>query len=634
MADLVLPSRSSGSTRRTRSPALPTAGDVPQVQSRQDPGVRIPPLQSSEGIIEAGKGLASFGQDLSALALRQQERTDAIARAEDFGKASNGVTEIFRTYESGRDLSNEADLLSFRDEMDKNINDALTKHQGSSDSRAKLQVQLQTLKTGLSDRAAVMSTIIGREKIERVTKSQFNFIVEDAVKNPGSLAERLTEIDRVVDDKKAGLPVGVEAKLRATGKETVALAVVQSFLDKGSPNAAEQLLQRHEFVGNLSPDAQRQIRSRIAVARHEEGKITRDAQQKLQSFKIIAGRDPTDEERLRLAGIQPREGRQTLAQKIAELEGVTGKAASPEQIAKLAGAATPEDRMFGAGITGRALEIMTESAPTFSAGLTSEAEDRRFLAAITQYTQPKQIQNPDTGIMETTRPTLPVFVSEALQRRGFNLPSDQPAQMPAPSPAPTTQEQPSSLGTGQEQGGQAPRNLPTTSGKTVFDLAGLITGPVPAAAEAASRTPLVGQVFRAPQITQARTFMSQAQRDLVRVLQNNPRFAEGERRAIEKEVDISPSVFDDPNAFKDRMIGVDDALSNRLKNALNTAQSNRVGKEERIQAMNIANAIVNFRELLGVPPRVKTVKDAEELMPGTLFIDPKGMVRRVPGGSE
>jgi hypothetical protein len=164
----------------------------------------------------------------------------------------------------------------------------------------------------------------------------------------------------------------------------------------------------------------------------------------------------------------------------------------------------------------------------------------------------------------------------------------------------------------------------------VWDLASLTTGPVPAIAETLGRTPLVGEIVRSPQYTQARNFVPALQRDLVRVLQNNPRYAEGERKAIESEINISPSVFDTPGAFRDRLIGIDRALQIRERNAFETAQSARVGREERVQAMNVLNALQQFRQNLGVPPTIRGDEDFNALPSGTEFIDPEGQLRRKP----
>jgi hypothetical protein len=273
-----------------------------------------------------------------------------------------------------------------------------------------------------------------------------------------------------------------------------------------------------------------------------------------------------------------------------------------------------EQRPFGSGATGGALEMITKLAPAYGAGTLTPDQERFFDAAVTHYTQPRQYQDPDTGLMTTRRPELPPFVQEAINRKRGTAPQPRPA--PEASPQPTPGPQPS------------PRPQGERTTKTVWELASLITGPVPAAAEGISRTPLVGDLVQAPQFTQSRNQVKQQQNDLVRVLMNNPRYAEGERKAIRDEINIDPRLWDNPTAYRDRLIGIDNALEIRERNAFNTANSARVGREERIQAMNILNALRAFRDNLGVPPRVANDADWEALQPGTEYIAPDGRVKK------
>jgi hypothetical protein len=92
------------------------------------------------------------------------------------------------------------------------------------------------------------------------------------------------------------------------------------------------------------------------------------------------------------------------------------------------------------------------------------------------------------------------------------------------------------------------------------------------------------------------------------------------------------------------MIGIDVALEKRLNTAASTASNPRVTSSERQAALNVFNSLVHFRNNFGVPPRVKSRKEVDEMVkngvlkPGeSLFIAPNGAIRRVPenyGGSE
>ena len=268
---------------------------------------------------------------------------------------------------------------------------------------------------------------------------------------------------------------------------------------------------------------------------------------------------------------------------------------------------------FGAGLTGRSLSILTTMAPAFEAGQLTPDQERQFIAAATQYQQPTQFMDPATGLPQQRRPELPPFVAQALKRRGQRVPTAQPNPFTEPQP------RPSQPGAAEQQ-----------QGPSVWDLAsqGLLTGPIPAVGELAGRTPILGEFVQTPRITQARNYVRALDRDLVRVLQNNPRFSEGERKAIEKEISIDPSAFDTNEAYLNRLIGRDRYLVGRLQDAEATMMSTNVSREERAHAMDVANSVPKFRVRVRVPPTVNNENDWNALQSGSTYIDPEGNVRK------
>jgi hypothetical protein len=104
---------------------------------------------------------------------------------------------------------------------------------------------------------------------------------------------------------------------------------------------------------------------------------------------------------------------------------------------------------FGTGVTGETLNIFTKMAPDYAAGKLDPEQDRVFLAAVTNYTQPQarieERTDPVTGnktyVTVQTRPELPSFVRSALQLRGTAIPnvaapvtSGKPGEKAPPAP--------------------------------------------------------------------------------------------------------------------------------------------------------------------------------------------------------
>ena len=153
---------------------------------------------------------------------------------------------------------------------------------------------------------------------------------------------------------------------------------------------------------------------------------------------------------------------------------------------------------------------------------------------------------------------------------------------------------------------------------TVWDSAPDIAGPIPKAATTAARIPGFGGI--APEMQQKRNFVNAAVRDLIKNLQNNPRYAEGERKAIEAEVDIGPRFFDDAEGLRNRIVGIDDFLAKKQTEAEREGYNEQLPVETRRSYRSAAQSIASFRGVLGVPIRIYNIDDVRSLPPGTPFL--------------
>lgn len=571
--------------------------------------------RAGSGTRNLAAGLEDAGVKIAQAEDRINAGREAVERARALGTYGEEAVQELRRLQTEGDFSSLGTMQEYGKFLKERRDKIIGEHPGGDESKLRLLERLEGQRFQLVGQASALATDAQQKLLDETYSKQLNPLVVQASENPSSIAGLFQSLDGSIDDLAPALSPEREVQLRRAGREQIAIAGVESLANRGDIAGAEKILNETPGLDDIiGAEAGRKLRAKITIARAAEEKAKKAGLLKLQELTQILGREPTADERTRLAGVAPPRGRQTLSDKIVDFEKVMGRPATEQEISKMAGASEGGD--FGAGITGRALSIMTDDAPAFSAGLLSETEERRFISAVTQYAQPKTIQNPDTGLMETRRPELPPFVKDAFERRGIPAPQQTFAQGGQPGQP----VQPSAPG-------QPSRQPPE---QTIWGLAGRATGPIPAIGETLSRTPLVGEVVRAPEMTQARQFIPLVQRDLIRVLQNNPKYAEGERKAIEAEININPTVFDTPNAFRDRLIAIDQALEVRERNAFETARSASVGRDERIQSMNVLNALVQFRQNLGVPVRVKTAEEAKKLPPGTPFIDPQGNVRTVP----
>lgn len=285
---------------------------------------------------------------------------------------------------------------------------------------------------------------------------------------------------------------------------------------------------------------------------------------------------------------------------------------------------------FGKSLTGRIANMFSSDLVTkFAEGKTTPEQDRQFLTAITQYTQPVESKDPVTGNIVLRKPELPSHVTLAIQTRNLSpkaalgtSTTEKPA-VPAPKvgEVPTTTEMADrSVATTEKPA--AVTNVPAATAlaapQSMWELSPFFAGPVPAVASGVAKVPGFGDL--APQMQQAVTFVNAAKRDLIKNLQNNPRFPEGERKAIEKEIDIGANFLDNTAAVKNRMVAIDDFLFKRQQNEERASKDDTLPTATRQAALQAANELKNFRTTMGVPVRVTTIEQVKALPINTKFI--------------
>jgi len=180
----------------------------------------------------------------------------------------------------------------------------------------------------------------------------------------------------------------------------------------------------------------------------------------------------------------------------------------------------------------------------------------------------------------------------------------------------------------------APTKQPARE-RTIWELTPVLTGPIPAAKDVISSVPGFGNV--GADVTQARARYLGDYRELVKTLQNSPVYAQGERSAIEKELDLDPRFFDDPAKLRNKLIGIDSYLTKRLTDAQANASNANLPVDQRKEHTKIVTTIQNFLPKLGIPPKLYTIKALQDFTkkspPGTPFLW-NGSDLRVTKGAE
>ena len=171
---------------------------------------------------------------------------------------------------------------------------------------------------------------------------------------------------------------------------------------------------------------------------------------------------------------------------------------------------------------------------------------------------------------------------------------------------------------------------PAGSGASLWDQASNIAGPVAGVQRWIGSGP-VPMGFGGEQVSAAQQVEMQ-QRNLVRALQQNPRYAEGERKSIEKDIQISPEAMSNPIAYRLRLVEIGRYIQEELQFQSSILKNpNGSTVQQRQQALQSTSVLNDFYGKLGLPQQVKSIEEAKKLPPGTQFLDENWILRQVPG---
>jgi hypothetical protein len=268
---------------------------------------------------------------------------------------------------------------------------------------------------------------------------------------------------------------------------------------------------------------------------------------------------------------------------------------------------------LGKGSKGDILNNIIQFAPLYQSGSLLPEQENAFLTAVTDYTQPTSIEftDPQTGLksMRTQRNQLPEFVTTALNSR-------RPGSAPAPlsvtgGPAPTGTGTPRTTppvglteATAPAEVFQVARTAPKSS---FFDLAATGTGFVPVlVAGVARNVPLDAAGKIGPEFQQSTAMLDSMTNRVVNTLQENPRFAEGERQQILGELKLAPRMFANKNGYINQIIGLDNVLEGIENKTASIRDQEKTGIAARQAATKKLEEITAVRELLGIQQRTIT----------------------------
>jgi hypothetical protein len=178
---------------------------------------------------------------------------------------------------------------------------------------------------------------------------------------------------------------------------------------------------------------------------------------------------------------------------------------------------------------------------------------------------------------------------------------------------------------------EAPGTAGALPERTLWSESSRITGPGAVAAGAVSRIPGLGAPF--PEVTQAQSLARQEVENLIEAFLKSGRAPVAEQERLRSLYSVGPQFLDDPAAYRDRLIAIDEEIGKEINLAKNQAFTPGLPVETVKNARSFLSSAEKFRSNLGVPVRVYTKEDAATLPPGTQYLW-QGRIPAVRGGAK
>jgi hypothetical protein len=364
---------------------------------------------------------------------------------------------------------------------------------------------------------------------------------------------------------------------------------------------------------------------------------------------------------VKLAGIQAAEKeREAVRESNAKL--IEGKRKVYTDVLKKAGGT---EALFGKG----AWEWKVVNTPNllarYAENKTDEDETNLVESAIAKISQPRieSKVDPDTKLpyQVSVPPVIPDFITSAKKARaGVPISAPPAAATVTPAAEPTTAPAAASptaaapqadtemiptsgsvapLGSGvlppsmrgPRPAIEAPGTPGAVPGRTLWSMSTYITGPGSAVAGAISSIPGLGGSF--PEVTQARNLAQQEVENLVEAFIKSKQAGVKEQERLRAVYSVGPRLIDDPAAYRDRLVAIDEELGRDINLAKKMAFDESLSSEDRQAARRTLALGEKLRSNLGVPIRIYTKEDAAKLPPGTPYLW-NGKIPAVRGGAQ
>lgn len=629
---------------------------VPKYTSRASvpgsTGMQAIPLSlATSPLSGAGEGLAQVAGALDAAATRIQSREDVINSQRAMELFTQNEDLEFEKFEKDADLLNTDSVGAYQEGLKQRSENAINSFSLSSNAQAQLRANIgaasstyfrNMLKTSLA--AQETYTVNG---VTTALKSNLMPFDGDPKMDESKIKQQKAIVLKTVAERSVNLSSLKEQELIKEGTARVYNNAFNSYFASGNIAEAKKLINSEDYRLSVD-DAQYRTAAKTLLDEEKRQRAGYDAGIKeLQKQAAIIGvtvESFTDAERRVFSSLGKANLKLTPAEKAAEWERDNNIPPPPELVDSwITGEETPASRIIqtnairkslgqpalndeqlqrfnqvekAAGKSSeneRRMDFLVQKSRAYRLGQLSPEDARTFemLAQDEYESNVKTLTDANGDIVVVSTP-LDANIQAALVDQGFEL----------QEPVRVTEKQTLEY---------TPPKVPES--QTVFGMFKNAVGVGPGVTTFAANIPFLGeQVSGESEIAQ--TAIRNANRRLVTAMQNNPRFSDGERKAIEKELDLNPRAITTAKAYFSRMVGIQNSISRMIGEKYAIIYSQGITKQEKDIAARQLVELKNYNEVMGMPLVVSGPDDERllDLKAGETFVDgATGDIRTVKG---
>jgi hypothetical protein len=603
---------------------------------------------TGQAMAQAGSVLADIGVTMK----RREDVIDRTIRARDFDQFANEALTALET----QDLARKDTIDQYSQGLRAKMDELMAGHAGTASSKAEFRNQLENQVAQYERGARAAQVKAQHTLLGNMIEQRTNALAVDAGFAPDMMDEIFNQLDADISQFSDALPADMIQKYKDSGRSAIAAASISQLESQGNFAAAKALLQNPNVSKFLNPDATRRFTISITAGQAKQDREAAQREANVQSWAMAMGIDAaqlTPQQRMIAENASPQT--MQLTEKINLATMMNG--GQPLTLAQ-------RNQIIGLDKQGSRTQMqdLLADLPAFESGRMTDVDRAAFLLQAEKLFPTQYRLNQDSGQYEAVPGS--GGVAKLSQTLGRPVSAGGPRRSAAPA-APAAPVGGTPAGAGMDMG--VDNSFVDAQGRTDFmalppqpgdanyqadavfegaeqqafdelmqggglwNMAEQVAGPVAGARRAIGGGPVDVGVGQQEVAAARRTEL--IQRRLVSALQQNPRYAEGERQDIAKSITIEPAVMSNPTAYRTRLIQIGKYLQEEIAFNTNVLKQDptKTTVQMRQQAMQAIPLMQKVYEVLQLPPTVKTPEEALKMQPRPRqVLTPDGRLLNVP----